>query len=241
MDMGMDVQNQVMGYDRAATMFSPDGHLLQVEYAEKTVRLGNASIGFTCKEGVVIIADRKARDKLSMNGSGQKIQEIDNHIMMSTAGILSDARILTEKARVIAQQHRVTYDEKIEIETVIRELANIKQAFTQYGGARPFGVSIMLAGVNKKKQRLFVSDVTGNYFSYKASAIGENDEKIRELLREEYNENFTIEDSIKTGLKIFKKILLKEFDASRFEISYIKNEEEKVKKLNEEEIKKYIK
>jgi proteasome alpha subunit len=241
MDMGMDVQNQIMGYDRTATMFSPDGHLLQVEYAEKTVRLGSASIGFTCKDGIVIVADRKSRDKLSLNGSGQKIQEVDSHIIMTTAGILSDARILTEKARVIAQQHRVTYDEEIETEAVIRELANIKQAFTQYGGARPFGVSIMLTGVDKKKPRLFVSDVTGNYFAYKASAIGENDEKLREVLREEYNENCTIDEAIKTAFKIFKKILIKDFDISRFEVCYITNDEKKLKRLKEEDIKKYIK
>lgn len=239
--MTIDVQSQIMGYDRTATMFSPDGHLLQVEYAEKTVRLGSASIGFVCKDGVAIVADRKVRDKLIVENSARKIHEIDNHIIASVAGILSDGRILVEKARVLAQQHRVTYDEEIEVESVIREIADIKQAFTQYGGARPFGVSVMIAGITKNKPKLFVSDVTGNYYAYKATAIGENDDKIKEMLRKEYSEKISIDNAIKLGLKIFKKLLGKEFEISRFEVAYIKTEEKKVKRLREEELKKYLK
>lgn len=221
MDVPMEMQNQVMGYDRAATMFSPDGHLLQVEYAEKTIRLGSASIGFACKDGVVIISDRRTRDKLVVANSVNKIFEIDEHIIASAAGILSDARILIERAQLISQQHRVTYDTGIDTESVIKELANIKQQFTQYGGARPFGVSIMLTGITSNTGRLFVSDVTGNYFEYKASSIGENDEKIKEMLREEYREDFTIEDAVKLGLKIFKKILGKNFEHERFDVGYV--------------------
>src|SRR3989338_240656 len=96
-DMPMEMQNQVMGYDRTATMFSPDGHLLQVEYAEKTVRLGSSSIGIVCKDGVVIVADRRTRDKLIVDESANKLNEIDEHIMASTAGILSDARVIIER------------------------------------------------------------------------------------------------------------------------------------------------
>ena len=134
-----------------------------------------------------------------------KIAEIDDHIIASTAGIISDGRVLIDKARLIAQQHRVTYDSEIDVETVIKELSDIKQAFTQYGGARPFGVSVILAGISGEKPKLYVSDVTGNYFSYKASALGENDEKIKEMLREEFDEKMEIEDALKLGLKIFKK------------------------------------
>jgi len=236
----MEMQNQVMGYDRTATMFSPDGHLLQVEYAEKTVRLGSASIGFVCKDGIVIVADRRLRDRLIVSESANKIYEIDEHIMGTAAGILSDSRVLIERAQLACQQHRVTYDSPIDIESVIKEIANLKQAFTQYGGARPFGVSVMVGGVNKKIG-LFVSDVTGNYFSYTAAAIGENDEKIREMLREEYDEKINIEDGLKLGLKIFKKLLAKNFEVERFDVACIKLSDKKLKRFTAEELKKYAK
>ena len=234
----MEMQNQVMGYDRAATMFSPDGHLLQVEYAEKTVRLGSASIGFSCKDGVVIIADRRTRDKLIVEESANKIQEVDDHIIASAAGILSDSRILIEKAQLLAQQHQVTYDSGIDAESIIKEISDLKQAFTQYGGARPFGVSIMVAGISGSKSKMFVSDVTGNYYGYRASAIGENDERIREMLREE-NLDLTIEEATKLGFKIFKKLLGKNFETSRFDVCYITIKDKKLVRLEEEEIKKY--
>ncbi len=234
----MEMQNQVMGYDRAATMFSPDGHLLQVEYAEKTVRLGSASIGFSCKDGVVIIADRRTRDKLIVEESANKIQEIDDHIIASAAGILSDSRILIEKAQLLAQQHQVTYDSGTDVESVIKEISDLKQAFTQYGGARPFGVSIMVAGISGTRSKLFVSDVTGNYYEYRASAIGENDEKIREMLREE-NLDLTADEAIKLGFRVFKKILGKNFETSRFDVCYIMIKDKKLSRLSEEELKKY--
>ena len=240
MDVPMEMQNQVMGYDRAATMFSPDGHLLQVEYAEKTVRLGSASIGIVCKDGVVIISDKRTRDKLIVTESANKVFEVDEHIIASAAGILSDARILVERAQLIAQQHKVTYDSGIAVESVIKELSDLKQAFTQYGGARPFGVSIMVAGISNSHPRLFVSDVTGNYFEYKASAIGENDEKIKEMLREEYKE-IELEEAIKLGFKIFKKILGKNFEIERFDVGIITIKEKKLKRLSEGELRKYAK
>jgi len=180
MEMPIDLQHQAMGYDRTATMFSPEGHLLQVEYAEKTIRLGSPSVGMVCTDGVFILADRRVEDKLITKKSTNKIYELDSHVVASVAGIISDARVLVEKSQVLAQQHRITYDSEIEPELIIKEISNIKQQFTQYGGARPFGVSIMVAGINKKTPELFTSDVTGNYFSYYANAIGENDDKIKE-------------------------------------------------------------
>jgi len=231
----MDMQHQAMGYDRAATMFSPEGHLLQVEYAEKTVRLGSSSIGMTCSDGVLILADRRIKDKLITPKSANKIYEIDAHIVASVAGIVSDARILVEKAQVLAQQHRVTYDSAIEPELIIKEIANTKQQFTQYGGARPFGVSIMLAGINGNKPELYASDVTGNYFGYYTNAIGEDDNKIKEKLREEYKKDLTIKQGIKLALDIFKEIQGKSFNLEKFELSYIEKDG-KLKRFEGKEI-----
>jgi proteasome alpha subunit len=240
MDMPSEIQHQAMGYDRTATMFSPDGHLLQVEYAEKTVRLGVSSIGVSCVDGVVIIADKRINDKLIVKKSATRVHEIDDHIIASTAGITSDARVLIEKARVISQQHKVTYDSPIEVENIIREISNTKQLFTQYGGARPFAVATIVAGIDEGEPQVYASDVTGNYFAYKATAIGENDEKIKEELRLKYSENLNIEGGIKLALGIFKEILGKNFELSRFDIALIKTGVNRVERVDENFLKKII-
>ena len=239
--MPIDMQHQTMGYDRTATMFSPDGHLLQVEYAEKTVRLGSSSLGMACADGVFILADKRTEDKLIVPDSATKIHEIDSHIISSVAGIVSDARILVERAQVLAQQHRVTYDSPAEPELITKEISDTKQQFTQYGGARPFGVSLMIAGVSNKKPHLFSIDVTGNYFEYYANAIGENDDRIQEKLRENYKKELTIDRGVKLALKIFEEIQENKFDLNRFELVCIKNEEDKPIRLKGKEIKDFMK
>jgi len=236
-----DTQHQMMGYDRAATMFSPDGHILQVEYAEKTVRLGSASIGFSCADGVLMLADKRINDSLMVPESANKISEVDHHIIITAAGILSDARVLIERVQLLAQQHRVTYDSPIDVISVIKEISDTKQQLTQYPGARPFGVAIMVAGVDNRN-RLYLSDITGNYFEYYASAIGENDDKIKEILRKHYKQTMKIEEAIKLGLSIFKEIKGKEFNIDNFDAAFIELcGEKKVQKLNGEKLKKYLK
>ena len=234
-----DLQHQVMGYDRSATMFSPDGHILQVEYAEKTVRLGTASIGIKCADGVVIVADKGVKDSLIIPESAEKIYEIDEHIMSTAAGFISDARVLVNHIRILAQQHRVTYDSPIDIESVIREIADIQQQYTQHPGVRPFGVSMMVAGKDGDECKLYTSNITGNYFEYLAVAIGENDDKIKDILRKKYRKEIKVEEAIKLCFEIFKEILGDKFDISRFTAAYIKTEEGKLNRIKSEEIKKY--
>jgi proteasome alpha subunit len=216
-----DMQHQVMGYDRAATMFAPDGHILQVEYAEKTVRLGSATIAMVCSDGVIFVSDRRHKDKLIVGESANKIYEIDEHIMAVGAGLISDARVLIDRARVIAQQHRVTYDTPPSTESIVKEISDVKQQFTQYGGARPFGVALMIAGCNGKAE-LYTTDVTGNYLQYKANAIGENDEKIREKLKEQYNPSLTCEDGVSLALDIFREVQEDNFESERFDIAILR-------------------
>lgn len=235
--MPIDIQHQQMGYDRSSTMFSPDGHLLQVEYAEKTVRLGSASIGMKCSDGVFILADKRVRDKLIVKESAVKVHEIDSHVFASVAGIMSDARILLERVRVLAQQNMVTYDSPIEPELVVKDIADNQQKFTQYGGGRPFGVAVMVAGVNENTAELFVSDITGNYFAYHANAIGENDDKIKEILREKYNETLNIKTGIQLALNIFKETKGDKFDIDNFEVVCIKNGDKKLKRALGKDIK----
>lgn len=240
MDMPIDMQHQAMGYDRSSTMFSPEGHLLQVEYAEKTVRLGSSSISMICSDGVFIIADKRNEDKLIVGKSANKIYEIDSHIIASVAGIIADARVLIDKSQLTAQQHRITYDGPIEPELVIKDISNIKQQFTQYGGARPFGAALMVAGINGESPELYTSDITGNYFAYTANAIGENDDKIREELREKYDKKLTIKKGVKLALDILEKIQGKKFNLNRFEVSYLNSKEKKIDRVEGEEIKNFI-
>ncbi|MBI2043172.1 archaeal proteasome endopeptidase complex subunit alpha [Candidatus Pacearchaeota archaeon] len=240
MDLPMDMQHQAMGYDRTATMFSPEGTIIQVEYAEKATKWGSSSVGMACTDGVFILADKRIDDKLIVSKSANKVYEIDSHIIASAAGVVADARVLVERAQVISQQHRVTYDSPIEPELVIKEIANIKQQFTQYGGARPFGVFFMLAGMNGKKPELYVSNVSGNYFSYHANAIGENDDKIKEKLREVYKHDLTIKKGVKTVLDVFKEIQGTKFNIEKFEVVYI-DDKGKITRLEGNELKNFAK
>ncbi len=241
MEIPTEMQHQAMGYDRAATMFSPDGHLLQVEYAEKTVKLGSSSIGLVCKDGIVMLADRRIRDKLIAPESANKIFEIDEHIVATAAGILADARILIDKAQLLSQQNRVTYDMQIEPISVIRMIADSKQMFTQYGGARPFGISIMLGGVDKGRAHLYTTDVTGNFLAYRANALGEHDEQIKEILRKDFKDDITVEEGIRFALKMFKDILGKNFDIYRFDVGYITLKDSKLVRKYGDDLKKYLK
>lgn len=239
--MPTEMQHQAMGYDRAATMFSPEGHLLQVEYAEKTVKLGSNSVGVVCKDGVIIVADKRIRDNLIAPESAIKVFEVDEHVMATAAGIASDARVLVDRARLLAQQHRVSYGSPIDPISVIQMIADNKQAYTQYGGSRPYGVAVMIAGVSKGRPHLYTSDITGNFFSYKANSIGENDEQVKEELRKGVNENLTMEEGVKFVLKIFKEILGKNFELARFDVGMIPTKEAKLVRLHGEDLRKFVK
>lgn len=215
------VQHQMMGYDRTSAMFSPDGRLLQVEYAKKTVRQGTNAIGFVCKDGVVLIAEKRIIEKLIIPKSVEKISEVDNHIVATASGMLSDGRILIERAQLIAQQHRVTYDSPVDPLTIVKDICDMKQFYTQVGGARPFGVSILFAGFNGNEPELYVTDPTGIFFAYKATAIGEAETELKEMLEKNYKDNITINEAIKLGVSALKKILGKDYDPEKIDIAAI--------------------
>lgn len=218
--MEQQMQHQMMGYDRTSTMFSPDGRLLQVEYAKKAVRQGTTTIGLVCKDGVVLVADRRITEKLMVTKSAEKVFQVDDHITAASAGFMMDGRVLIERAQLIAQQHRVTNDVPIAMIELVKEVADLKQFYTQYGGARPFGVSILFAGVDDKPM-LYVTDPTGIFFEYKATAIGENDNEIKNILNKEYKESITVEDGIKLAIKALRTVLKKEFNLERIDGAYI--------------------
>ena len=234
------MQHQMMGYDRTSTMFSPDGRLLQVEYAKKTVKQGTTAIGIVCKDGVILLADKRINEPLIVPSSVEKVFQVDEHIAATASGILSDGRILIDRARLMAQQHRVTYDGPIDTSSLVKEICDIKQSFTQFGGARPFGVSILFAGVDVEPE-LYLTDPTGIYFRYKATAIGEAETEIKEILNKEYKETMSVEDGLVLAIRALKKVLGKDFDIKRIDGAYIKLSDKKFTKLDVKYLAKLVK
>ena len=239
--MEQNMSHQMMGYDRTSTMFSPDGRLLQVEYAKKTVRQGSTAIGIVCKDGVLLVTDRRVADKLIISESVEKLFKVDDHIGAAVSGFISDGRVLIERARVKAQQYRVTYDEPIDVQELVKEISDVKQAFSQYGGARPFGVSILFAGIDESGIKLFATEPSGIFFQYRATAIGEGEIEITTFLNEEYRDGMSLDDGLKLAIKAFKKVLGKDFDLNRMTGGYIDSNEKKFTKYDMNQIRKVAK
>jgi proteasome alpha subunit len=233
------VNHQMMGYDRSSTMFSPDGRLLQVEYAKKTIRQGSTAIGLVFKEGVLLITDKRVANKLVIGETVEKLFQVDSHIGATISGFVSDGRILIERARVRAQQHRVTYDVPIDVLELVRGICDMKQWFTQVGGARPFGVSILFGGADDDGMaRLFATEPSGIFFQYKAVAVGEGEIEVNSLLNKEYKEGMGLSDCVKLAVKALKKVLGKDFDADRLSAAYVDIKDRKYKKLDVGELRK---
>ncbi len=230
------MQHQMMGYDRAITLFSPDGRLLQVEYAKKTVKQGSTAIGFMCKDGVLLVTDKRIVDKLIVAEAVEKIFQIDDHIMATASGILSDARVLIERAQLKAQQHRVTYDSPVDSMSIVKDIANLKQVCTQSGGLRPFGVSLLIAGIDEDGPKLYETDPTGIFFQYKAIVIGEGEAEVQEVLYKEYKDDLAIEDCLKIAVKALSKFLDKEFNVDRIDAAYIKTDSPSLIKVEKSKI-----
>ena len=234
------LQHQMMGYDRAITMFSPDGRLLQVEYAKKTVKQGSTALGIQTSNGVVLVSDKRIVDPLIIPDSVEKIFQIEEHIGATASGILSDARVLIERAQLKAQQHQVTFDAPIDVDEIVKDICNLKQMCTQSGGLRPFGVALLIAGVDEQGPKLFETDPTGIFFQFKAAAIGEFETEVEETLKKEYRESMNVEDAIKLGIKALSKVLGKDVNADRIDAAFIKADSKKFIRLEKKEIEKII-
>jgi len=182
------------GYDRAITVFSPDGRLYQVEYAIETVRRGTIAVGVKCKDGIVIAVEEKPR-KLQISETAQKIFQIDDHVGVAAAGYIPDARSQVDNARFFSQSNKMIYDEPVEVETIAKHLADQCQQFTQYAGVRPFGVALILGGVVNKTPQLYLTDPSGTYISYDAIAIGANSDQVTDFLEKTYKNDLSLDDA----------------------------------------------
>ena len=227
-------------YDRAITVFSPDGRLFQVEYAMELVNRGATILGIQCREGVVLGAEETV-DPLEEAESSWKIFRIDNHIGAAIVGLSSDARVLIDQARVYAQSNKLTYDEPIDVEVVTKRICDIKQLYTQHAGVRPFGISMIFVGVDKTGNHVFGTHPSGTYRGYKARTEGAGKETVIKILREEYREEMSLEDTIKLTVKCLVKALEARQLPPRIKIAVIPSVTKKMEMLRDDKIGEYLK
>ena len=227
-------------YDYANTVFSPDGRLYQVEYARELVNRGGTIIGIKCPEGVVLASEEIGED-LEETGHSWKIFKIDEHIATAIVGLSSDARVLIDQARVDAQNNKLTYDEPIDIETVTQKICNIQQTYTQQGGGRPFGVAMIIGGVDKTGAHIIRTHPSGNYTGYKATAVGAGTDTVLPMLQEAYREDLTLENCIKLAVKCMLKTLKERQLPPRITIAIIPIATKKLNILSDKTVEGYIK
>ncbi|KAH3681105.1 hypothetical protein WICPIJ_007937 [Wickerhamomyces pijperi] len=196
-------------YDSRTTIFSPEGRLYQVEYALEAISHAGTAIGILASDGIVLAAERKVTSKLlEQDTSAEKLYVLNDNIGVAVAGMTADAGILINSARVIAQNYLKNYNEDIPVELLVRRLCDIKQGYTQHGGLRPFGVSLLFAGHDERYGfQLYTSNPSGNYSGWKATSIGANNNAAQTLLKQDYKTEITLEEAQELALKVLSKTM----------------------------------
>ncbi|THU85706.1 N-terminal nucleophile aminohydrolase [Dendrothele bispora CBS 962.96] len=204
-------------YDSRTTIFSPEGRLYQIEYAMEAISHAGTVLGVLAKDGVVLAAEKKVTGKLldlsgakegGYGGSGEKIYLLNSNVIGGVAGLTADANSLINYARSAAQQHLLQYNQDIPVELLAQRLCDLKQGYTQYGGLRPFGVSLLYAGYDSHyKFQLYHSDPSGNYSGWKATCVGANNGTAQSLLKQEYKDDIDIKTAISLVLKTMSKTM----------------------------------
>ncbi|XP_078543519.1 proteasome subunit alpha-type 8 isoform X3 [Lissotriton helveticus] len=237
-------------YDRAITVFSPDGHLFQVEYAQEAVKKGSTAVGIRGKDIVILGVEKKSVAKLQEERTVRKICALDDHVCMAFAGILSpcavfndftgltaDARIVINRARVECQSHKLTVEDPVTVEYITRFIATLKQRYTQSNGRRPFGISALIMGFDYDGvPRLYQTDPSGTYNAWKANAIGRSAKTVREFLEKNYTEAIeTDSDTIKLAIRALLEVVQTggkniELAVIRRNLPLKRGEEEKMRK-----------
>ena len=226
------------GYDRAITIFSPDGRLYQVEYALETVRRGSLAVGIQTEEGVVLAVEEKGR-KLQSGDSVIKMFQIDDHVGAVGAGYIPDARIQVDNARVLAQSNRLIYDEPVDIEAIAKRIADMNQQYTQYAGVRPFGVSLIIAGVDDGSGPVvFLADPTGTYSGFHAIAIGQGSDQVNDYLEKNYTSDLSLDSAITLAVECIYLVSEEKTGTSHIKVAVVDAKTKKWRRLTESEIAK---
>jgi proteasome alpha subunit len=228
-----------MAYDRAITVFSPDGRLFQVEYAREAVKRGTTTVGIKFKDGVTLIIDKRITSKLIEPMSIEKIFKIDDHIGCATSGLVADARVLVDRARIEAQIHKITYNERSPVEILVKKICDFKQNYTQYGGVRPFGTALLIAGVDSIGPQLYETDPSGALVAYKAGSIGAGRNAVMEIFEEKYADGMKMEDAILLGLEALHTTTEGGISLHAIEIGVVKKDQD-FGKLDPKIVRKYV-
>ncbi|WP_299293005.1 archaeal proteasome endopeptidase complex subunit alpha [Nitrosopumilus sp.] len=226
------------GYDMTPTMYSPDGRIYQVEYAIETVKRGTLAIGVLSKEGVIMAVEEKPRTLQSTDVT-QKIFQVDYHIGVAAAGYIPDARVQVDNARFFSQGNRMTYDESVEVATVAKHLADQAHQFTQYGGVRPNGVSMIIAGIDQKGESIYVTDPSGTYVQFAAIAIGAGSDDVNEFLEKNYKDDLSLEDAASLAIAAINLKAEKKDGVSDIKMAKISTESKVFEKVSEADLQKY--
>ncbi|AOL15760.1 proteasome endopeptidase complex, archaeal, alpha subunit [Sulfolobus sp. A20] len=231
-----------MGYDRAITIFSPDGSLYQVDYAFEAVKKGWTAIGLKSKNGVVIASEKRRAQNLLDVDNIEKVFLIDDHVGCSFAGLASDGRVLIDYARNMALQHRLIYDEPISIDYLTKAVADVKQMYTQHGGVRPFGVALVIAGIDKSTAKLYMTEPSGQFMPYYAVAIGQGYYTATEFLEKNYKEDMSMDETILLALRALMSTLKpnERLTPSTVEIGYASTQTGVFLKMTNEEKSTYL-
>lgn len=222
-------------YDRAITVFSPDGRLFQVEYAREAVKRGTTTVGVKFDEGVVLIVDKRINSDLIEPDSIEKIFKIDSHLGCATSGLVADARVLVDRARLDSQLNKLSYGEDIDVETLVKRTCDFKQTYTQYGGVRPFGTALLIAGVDNRGAHLYETDPSGALMAYKASAIGAGRSEVMGHFEEHFEDGLTEDGAIELGLKGLDRATEGELKPQAIEIGVVSSEAA-FRKFNRDEV-----
>ncbi|KAI8366618.1 nucleophile aminohydrolase [Radiomyces spectabilis] len=214
-------------YDRGVNTFSPEGRLFQVEYAIEAIKLGTTAIGIQTSEGVVLAVEKRVSSPLLEASSIEKIMEIDEHLGCAVSGMTADARTMIEHARVAAQNHRFTYDEKLKVESVTQSVCDLALRFGESAEgeesimSRPFGVALLIAGVDEKGPQLFHADPSGTFMSYQAKAIGSGSEGAQTELQKEYHRSMTLQEAETLSLTVLKSVMEEKLNKANVQLASI--------------------
>jgi proteasome alpha subunit len=226
------------GYDMTPTMYSPDGRIYQVEYAIETVKRGTLALGISTKEGIILAVEEKPRTLQTKNIT-QKIFQVDFHIGIAAAGYIPDARVQVDGARFFSQGNRMTYDESVEIATVAKYLADQAHQFTQYGGVRPNGVAMIIAGIDQKGESIYITDPSGTYVQYSAIAIGNGSDDVNEFFEKFYNKDMSLEDAAALAIAAINLKAEKKDEVNHIKMAKITTKTKVFEKISESDIQNY--
>ncbi|KAG1047423.1 hypothetical protein G6F43_010125 [Rhizopus delemar] len=214
-------------YDRGVNTFSPEGRLFQVEYAIEAIKLGTTAIGVQTSEGVVLAVEKRVSSTLLEPSSIEKIMEIDEHLGCAVSGMTADARTMIEHARVSAQNHRFTYEERLKVESVTQSVCDLALRFGEGAEgeesimSRPFGVALLIAGVDENGPQLFHADPSGTFMKYQAKAIGSGSEGAQTELQKEYHKSMTLKEAEKLALSVLKSVMEEKLNKSNVQIASV--------------------